>query len=81
MKRVLALMLVLIMMVGLLCGCNEQIFDTTYSYERAIVALPNGEAVEGKCSGQKDWDDGTVQVVIDGKTYYASSVNVILISE
>lgn len=81
MKRILALMLVLIMMVGLLCGCNQQIFDTTYSYERAIVALPNGETIEGKCSSWNDWDDGTVQVVIDGKTYYTHSVNVILISE
>lgn len=81
MKRWLALALVLIMVVGLLCGCNIQILDTTYSYERAIVALPNGETIEGKCSSWKDWDDGTVQVVIDGKTYYTHSVNVILISE
>ena len=50
MKRTLALVLVLIMMVGVLCGCNKQLIDTTYSFERAIVALPNGEVVEGRCS-------------------------------
>ena len=81
MKRLLALMMVLIMVIGLLCGCNRTILDTTYSFERAMVALPDGEVVEGKCSGWKDWEDGTVQVVIDGKTYYTHSTNVILISE
>lgn len=81
MKRLLALMMVLIMVVGLLCGCNQAIIDTTYSFERAIVTLPNGETVEGKCSSWCDWDDGTVQVVIDGKTYYTHSENVVLISE
>lgn len=82
MKRWLALMLVLIMAIGLLCGCgNMTMFDTTYSYERAIVALPNGEIIEGECSSWADWEDGTVQVVIDDKTYYTHSVNVVLISE
>lgn len=81
MKRIFALMLVLIMAVGLFCGCNQQLIDTTYSFERAIVALPNGETIEGKCSSWTDWDDGTVQVTIDGKTYYTHSMNVILISE
>lgn len=82
MKRLLALMMVLIMVVGLLCGCgNMTMIDTTYSYERAIVALPSGEIIEGKCSSWADWDDGTVQVVIDGKAYYTHSENVVLISE
>lgn len=81
MKRLLIFMLTLVVLLGLLCGCNEQIFDTTYSYERAIVALPGGRVVEGECSSWKDWEDGTIQVVIDDMTYYTHSANVILISE
>ena len=82
MKKILALCLALVLLICLFCGCsNRQMLDTTYSYERAMVALPNGEVIEGKCSAWKDWDDDTVQVVIDGKTYYTHSVNVILISE
>lgn len=82
MKRLLALMLVLIMVVGLLCACgNRTMLNVTYTYERAMVALPNGEVVEGKVEKWTDWEDGTVKVFIDGKSYYTHSENVILISE
>jgi hypothetical protein len=53
----------------------------TYSYERAIVKLPNGEVVEGKVSSWCDYDGEAIQVVIDGVTYYTQGSNVVLISE
>lgn len=81
MKKLFALFLA-VLLVCTMAGCNKQLIDTTYSFERAIVYLPNGEVVEGKVSSWKDYDDGDqIQVKIDGKTYLVHSSNVVLISE
>ena len=81
MKKVIAMILVLLMGLSLL-GCNKQMVDLTYSYERAIIQLPNGEVIEGKVSSWTDFEDGDqLQVKIDGKTYLVHSSNVVLISE
>ena len=71
MKKLLALMLVVIVVLStaLLSGCNKQMLDLTYSYEYAIIGLPNGEVVEGKVSSWTDYEDGDqLQVKINGKT-------------
>ena len=63
-------------------ACNKQMVDLTYSYEYAIIALPNGEVVEGKVTSWTDFEDGDqLQIKIDGKTYLVHSSNVVLISE
>lgn len=62
-------------------GCNKQIIDTTYSFDKAIIELPNGEVVEGKVESWKDYDGDQIQVKIDGKTYLAHSMNICLINE
>ena len=82
MKRWIALLLALVCCVMLLAGCNKQMVDMTYSYEYAIIGLPNGEVVEGKVSSWTDFEDGDqIQVKIAGKTYLVHSSNVVLISE
>lgn len=81
MKKIICLLLVVLMAVGLLCGCNMQMIDTTFSYEYAYVALPNGEWVEGKPTGWIDYEDSdVVQIVINGKTYLTHYENVVLVS-
>lgn len=83
MKKLIALLLVVILAltVMLLAGCNKQLVDLTYSYEYAIIGLPNGETIEGKVSSWTDFEDGDqLQVRIDGKTYLVHSSNVVLIS-
>jgi ribosomal protein S1 len=81
MKKLIAMILVLLMGLSLL-GCNKQMVDLTYSYERAIIQLPNGEIVEGKVSSWTDFEDGDqIQVRIDGKTYLVHSSNIVLISD
>ena len=68
--------------LAVLTGCNKQMVDLTYSYERAILSLPNGEIVEGKVSSWTDFEDGDqIQVRIDGKTYLVHSSNIVLISD
>ena len=84
MKKIIALLLAVIVVLAasLLAGCNKQMVDLTYSYEYAIIGLPNGETVEGKVSSWTDFEDGDqIQVRIDGKTYLVHSSNVGLISE
>ena len=81
MKKLTALILALIP-VFLMAGCNKQMVDLTYSYERAILSLPNGEVIEGKVSSWTDFEDGDqIQVRIDGKTYLVHSSNIVLISD
>ena len=83
MKKIIALLLAVIVLLSvcLLAGCNKQLVDLTYSYEYAIIALPNGEVVEGKVSSWTDYEDGDqLQIRINGKTYLVHSSNVVLIS-
>ena len=83
MKKIIALLLAVIVLLSvcLLAGCNKQLVDLTYSYEYAIIGLPNGEVVEGKVSSWTDFEDGDqLQIRIDGKTYLVHSSNVVLIS-
>ena len=84
MKKWTAMAAALLLAVSalILAGCNKQMVDLTYSYERAILSLPNGEIVEGKVSSWTDFEDGDqLQIKIDGKTYLVHSSNVVLISD
>lgn len=84
MKKLIAVLLalVIILTIGVLAGCNKQMVDLTYSYERAVLVLPNGEVIEGKVSSWTDFEDGDqIQVKIDGKTYLVHSSNIVLISD
>ena len=61
---------------------NRQLVDLHNRYQRAVIALPNGEVVDGRISSWLDFDDSDViQVTIDGKTYLTSYNNVCLISD
>ena len=84
MKKIICLLLVVLMVATMLCACEGgmQLVDTTYTYEYAYIALPNGEIVEGVVSSWKDYDSGdVVQVVIGGKTYLTHYENVVLVSD
>lgn len=85
MKRLICFLLVM----GIICvicftlaGCNKQIFDATWSFERAIIFLPDGEKIEGAITSWCDYSDSDIlQVEIDGKMYLTHSSNIIMISE
>ena len=84
MKKVIAMLLCVIALLSvlLITGCNKHMVDLTYSYERAILQLPNGEVIEGRVSSWTDFEDGDqIQVKIDGKTYLVHSSNIVLISD
>ena len=85
MKKLISILLVVMISLGLATftvGCNKQMVDLTYSYEYAIISLPNGEVVEGKVTSWTDFEDGDqIQVKINGKTYLVHSSNIVLISD
>lgn len=78
----LSIITLALMLVFILAGCNRQIIDITYSYDEAIVGLPNGEVIDGKISSWKDYEDGDqIQVVVDGTTYLVHSSQIVLIKK
>lgn len=81
MKKIFAIVLAIFMAVSM-TACNKQVIDTTWSYERAIIRLPDGIVIDGKLQSWSDYDDGDqIQVKIDGVTYLVHSSDVVLISE
>ena len=69
-------------MVVSMVGWNKQLWDTTYTFDRAIISMPNSEVIDGKVTSWTDFEDGDqIQVKIDGKTYLVHSTNIVLISE
>lgn len=82
-RNYLLLVPVAILMYLILSACgNRQIIDTTYKFDRAIIKLPNGEVVEGRVQAWDDYENSdTVQVKIDGTTYYVHMLNAALIAD
>jgi len=61
---------------------NRQLIDTKYRFDRAIIAMPNGQVIDGKVTSWLDYQDSdAVQVTINGKTYLTHYANVCLIDE
>ena len=80
MKRKICAGLVAIGLLFGLTACNRQIVDLTYAYDYAIIALPNGEVVEGTVHSWRDYRDGDqIQVRINDVTYLCHSSDVVLI--
>lgn len=70
-------------MLFALAGCgNKTMFDTTYTFNRAVIQMPDGEIIKGDVQTWNDYADGDqIQVKIDGVTYLVHSSNVVLIAE
>ena len=65
-----------------LAGCgNRVLFDTTYTFDQAVISLPDGTVIDGKVQSWTDYEDGDqIQVKINGTTYLIHSSNVALIA-
>lgn len=68
-----------------LFGCigNKQIVDTTYTYKKAIVKMPDGEAKEIELSSWADYENSDAISIIgkNGEHIYTHLNNVVLIGE
>ena len=80
MKKILAVLVLVVLMVAL-TGCgNRDMIDTVYTYEEAVLSMADGTIIRGKVESWRDYEDGEqIQVKIDGITYLVNSVNITLI--
>lgn len=95
MKKVLAILLAVIAILGLVgCGSasadsdkspvyNKDMFDFVYGYDRAIIKLANDEVIEVKIKKWTDYEDGEqIQITAeDGTVYLTSSFRCDLIKD
>ena len=84
MKKKLLVTILAVTTIWGLTGCgNKDLFDTNYTYDRAIIGLPNGESVEVEIKQWKDYEDGEqIQIIAkDGTVYLTSSLNCTLIND
>ena len=84
MKKFLIIILLTIIMLlclGCLTGCNKQIIDTTYTYDKAIIQLGD-ETIKVDIKKWNDYEGEQLQIIsTDGTVYLVSSFNTILIKE
>ena len=83
MKKLFAVAMVLMMVLTLFAGCgNMELIDTTYTFDRAIISMPDGTVISGKVQSWTDYEDGDqIQVKISGVTYLVHSSQIVLIAE
>jgi major membrane immunogen (membrane-anchored lipoprotein) len=83
MKKIVILVVMFIVGILMLVGCgNRSIFDTTYTFDHAVISLPDGTIVKGKVQSWMDYEDGDqIQVEIDGAVYLVHSEDCALIAE
>ena len=80
----IALLLITIAMTLSLCACgNKTLLDTTYTFDEAIIRLPDGSVISGEVTTWTDYEDGdSLQITLkDGNTYLVHASNAVLISK
>ena len=81
-RKIVALLLGLTLAISTLTGCgNKDVWDTVYTFDYAIIELPNGEVIEGEVQSWYDYEGEQLQVKINGVTYLTSSAKCILIAK
>lgn len=82
-KKIVTLLLGLTLVISTLTGCggNKDIWDTVYTFDYAIIKLPNGEIIEGKVQSWCDYEGEQLQVKINGETYLTCTQNCTLIAD
>lgn len=82
MKKIITIVLTLMMVLTLTSCGNKDMWDTNYTYDKAIISMPDGTILEGKVSNWTDYEDGDqIQVTINHTVYLVHSSNIILINE
>lgn len=72
------------MLLAVLTGCgNYELFDTTYTFDRATIELQDGTVVTGKVVSWLDYENSDqIQITMeDGNTYLVHSSKCTLIAE
>lgn len=72
--------LLLIVPVLLITGCNRQVFDFKYTYNKAYCNY-NGDKFELNIDKWSDYDGEQIQIMSNGKSYLISANNCYLVEE
>ena len=73
---------IMISIVLFFTSCNYGVIDTTYTYDKAIIRMPDDSVKEIEIASWTDYDGEQIQIEDkDGKVYLVSSYNCILINE
>lgn len=81
MKKFIAIVLAVLMIISLV-GCNYTLIDTNYKYDRAIIELADGEVVEVEIARWTDYDGEQLQIeATDGTVYLTNSFRCDLIRD
>ena len=81
--KIIVLGIMLVVIVVALTGCgNRDMWDTNYTFNRAIVILNDGTKMEIEIRQWSDYEGEQIQIIgKDGKIYLVSSYNTILIKD
>lgn len=70
-------------MVLSLAGCgNKQMWDTTYTYDTAMIEMPGGEVLTVEIESWKDYEDGDQLQIksTDGTSYLVHSSKCVMMT-
>lgn len=83
MKKIITCFLILVLMLCMLSACgNKALIDTVYTFDRAVLCMPDGTIVSGEVESWTDYEDGDqIQVKIDGVVYLVHSSQIVLIHD
>lgn len=71
-----------LIMLLFLTGCNAQVFDLNYKFNRAYIELPDGVTEVSVFSWRDYGESDMVQVTtVEGTVYYTHGSKVILIND
>lgn len=73
---------VLGMLTLCLSGCNYNLIDTNYQFDKAIIKMPNDEIIEVEIESWSDSEGEQLTIVAeDGTIYLISANNCIFVGE
>lgn len=78
--KIMVIIILLAIAVLLLTGCNRQIIDLKYTYDKAVCNY-DGEKFELKIDKWTDYEGEQLQVISNGKTYLLSANKCYLVKE
>lgn len=81
-KKIVALLLVVLLALGITACGNKDLWDTNYTFDRAIISLGNGETIEVEIKQWKDYEGEQIQIIDKaGNVYLVSTFNCVLIND
>lgn len=77
MKKILAAILIALLVIAALVGCNYNPVDLKYNFRYAQIMMPDGNVISGEVKNWTDYENGDeVQITIGTVTYLTHYENV-----